>query len=257
MTHQLITSAAFKAAANQKENLYKNIWKESTTALLHSSRSVDKTTLALDIAESLVARGKQTVYVNTSHNLEDHIDRLSSNSDLLIFTPAYDSPDDATDYADLVISGIEEIIATTSVRTFIIDSVSRIAGLSFGRNASAAYVMKRLVALQVRHGLSLLILSHDSTKSADRALINLADCEITVSSETDDEPKPEAKATESECIEQPELPQPVKVVETQSRPAHRFSYSIYNVDTTPSLNRRQRRELERQQRKLAGRQRKS
>lgn len=83
-----------------------------------------------------------------------------------------------TYYADLVISGIEEAVATTSVRTFVIDSVTRIAALSFGRNASASYVMKRLMALQVRCGLSLLVISHDSTKAADRALVGFADSEI-------------------------------------------------------------------------------
>ncbi|MDE6369729.1 MAG: hypothetical protein K2K94_10890, partial [Muribaculaceae bacterium] len=58
--------------------------------------------------------------------------------------------------------------------------VTRIAALSFGRNASVAYVMKRLVALQVRCKLSLLVISHDTTKTTDRALLNLSDTEITL-----------------------------------------------------------------------------
>ena len=81
---------------------------------------------------------------------------------------------------------IEEIITTTSIRTFVIDSVSRIAALSFGRNASVAYVMKRLVALQVRCKLSLLVISHDSTKSTERALLTLSDSEITVETSTEE-----------------------------------------------------------------------
>ncbi|MDE6369554.1 MAG: AAA family ATPase, partial [Muribaculaceae bacterium] len=93
-----------------------------------------------------------------------------------------------TDYADLVIGAIEEIIDETDVRVFIIDSVTRIAALSYGRNSSAAYIMKSLVNLQLRSGCSLLVISHDSTKSADRALINLAATEITAK-------KPEAPIT--------------------------------------------------------------
>lgn len=238
MTHKLVTTAAFKAAANQTEYLFKDQWKENTTALLHSPHSVDKMPLVLDIAENLMAHGKETVYVNTAHNLDAHADRLASIADLLIFTPSYDSPDDPTDYADMVIAGIEEIIAATSVRTFIIDSVSRIAGLSFGRNASATYVMKRLVALQVRFGLSLLVLSNDSTKSADRALINLADSEITLSSDQSDD----TSATDCKKITKEE---------DVAKPVSKFKTAACHDPSARPLSRSERRELERRQRKLA------
>ena len=65
--------------------------------------------------------------------------------------------------------------------------MTRIAALSFGRNASAAYVMKRLVALQVRCKLSLLVVSPDSTRATDRALLNLADSEILMPEPSTDE----------------------------------------------------------------------
>ena len=105
----------------------------------------------------------------------------------MILNPEYESPDDERDYADLVISSIEEIVATSDIRTFIIDSVTRIAALSFGRNASAAYVMKRLAVLQKRYRLSLLIIANDSTKSANRALLNLTDSEIIAAQPPSDE----------------------------------------------------------------------
>ncbi|MDE6369566.1 MAG: hypothetical protein K2K94_10055, partial [Muribaculaceae bacterium] len=109
------------------------------------------------------------------------IDTLSkAPASLSVCIPSFESPEDKTDYADLVISTIEEIVRDTDIRTFVIDSVTRIAALSFGRNASVAYVMKRLVALQVRCKLSLLVILHDSTKTTDRALLNLTDTEIII-----------------------------------------------------------------------------
>ena len=40
--------------------------------------------------------------------------------------------------------------------------------------------MKRLVALQLRLRLSLMIIAHDTTKSTDRALLTLADADLTI-----------------------------------------------------------------------------
>lgn len=211
MKNKFISSVQFAQTITKVAFLYKNIWKEFKTCLLHAPRQNDKSALAVDIAVSVASDERKVVYVNTEGHIEDHIDRLSQASNLYVFTPEYESIDDTTDYADLVISGIEEAIATTDVRTFVIDSVTRIAALSFGRNASAAYVMKRLVALQVRCKLSLLIISHDSTKSAYRALLNLSDSEISLAGEPQPEKHPavdksEPAATDVEPIEVAEMP---------------------------------------------------
>lgn len=178
------------------------------------------------------------IYVNTEGHVEDYADRLSQTSDVYIFTPEYESIDDTTDYADLVISGIEEAVATTDVRTFVIDSVTRIAALSFGRNASAAYVMKRLVALQVRCKLSLLIISHDSTKSADRGLLNLSDSEITL----DAEPTPDANPVIKDSAEAPASDQ----VTDESQDLFVADSPAGAVSQPKKLSRRDRRLLRRQ-----------
>ncbi|MDE5568481.1 MAG: AAA family ATPase, partial [Muribaculaceae bacterium] len=159
--------------------LTNTLCKENTTALLHAPRSVDKSSQAIDIAVNLSSAGRKVLYIDTQSSLSDHIEQLkNANDNLSIFIPSYDTPDNPTDYADLVLSGIEEAIVETDIRVFIIDSVTRIAALSFGRNASPSYVMKRLVAMQVRYGVSFLVISHDSTRSVDRSLINLADADI-------------------------------------------------------------------------------
>lgn len=180
MKNLLIKADNFAATSEKSNFLFKNIWKERTTSLLHAPLKTDKTSLALDIAAKLSALGHKTVYVDTQNRLADHCKQLSSIENMFILQPGYESADDPTDYADLVINAIENAITASDIRTFIVDSVSRIAALSFGRNASPAYVMKRLIALQVRHGLSLLVIAHDSTKAADRALTSLADSEINI-----------------------------------------------------------------------------
>lgn len=180
MKNLLIKADNFAATSEKSNFLFKNIWKERTTSLLHAPLKTDKTSLALDIAAKLSALGHKTVYVDTQNRLADHCKQLSSIENMFILQPGYESADDPTDYADLVINAIENAITASDIRTFIVDSVSRIAALSFGRNASPAYVMKRLVALQVRHGLSLLVIAHDNTKATDRALTSLADSEISI-----------------------------------------------------------------------------
>lgn len=177
MKNQLTTSRDFFRAIKNTVFMYENKWKEHTTMLLHGSRAVDKTAKALEIVSKLSG---QAVYINTSNALDAHADKLENLENLFVMTPKYESPDDMTDYADLVIGAIEEVMANTEIRTFIIDSISRIAALSFGKNASPAYVMKRLVALQLRCNLTFLVISHDSTKAVDRALLNLADSELTL-----------------------------------------------------------------------------
>ena len=181
MTHRFLTAAEYFKKAAKTVFLYKQLWSENSTALLHAPRETDKTAKAIEIACDVAKTGRKVVYVACERRIDSHIDILSkAPSSLSICIPSFESPEDKTDYADLVISTIEEIVRDTDIRTFVIDSVTRIAALSFGRNASVAYVMKRLVALQVRCKLSLLIISHDSTKTTDRALLNLTDTEITL-----------------------------------------------------------------------------
>lgn len=183
MENRFKTAAEYVNTLGTSNYLFENIWEENTTALIHSPRETDKTAAALAIACDLTDAGNHVFYITTGRLAPDHRSKVAGNTLLYIHTPEYQSPDDTTDYADLVIADIEAAISSTPARIFIVDSVSRIAALSFGRNASAAYVMKRLVALQVRCGLSLLVISHDSTRSADRALLNLSDSEITLTAE--------------------------------------------------------------------------
>ncbi len=172
MIHQFLTAAEYFKKVAQTVYLYKNIWKEHTTALLHAPRETDKTSEALTIACDLAAAGRDVAYIACESRIADHADMLAAAPDSLsICVPAFESADDSTDYADLIISTIEEIAKSTSIRTFVIDSVTRIAALSFGRNASAAYVMKRLIALQMRGKLSLLVISHDTTRATERTLL--------------------------------------------------------------------------------------
>lgn len=177
MNTQFITAKRFFNEVKKTVYLYKNLWKECTTALLHAPREVDKTTAALNIASDVARRGNDVLYINAEDNLgNQNID----SENLYIFTPEFESIDDKSDYADLVFEAIEHAVRTTAIRTFVIDSVSRIAALSFGRNASPAYIMKRLVALQVKCKLSILVVANDSTKSTNNALLSLAASEIAL-----------------------------------------------------------------------------
>lgn len=207
MNNQLISAANYADSLNNCVYLYQKLWKEGDTFLVHAPRSVDKTDFVLDIVSKLQ---QDAVYVNADRGLASNAQALKQLNRLAVYKPAFSEDDDAkTDYADIVIRGIENIVATTANRVFIVDSVTRIAALSFGRNASAAYVMKRLVNLQMRLHISLLIISHDSTKATDRALQNLADSEYDLTpkpetkTEKAPEPKPAAKPTSASSSNRP------------------------------------------------------
>ena len=183
------------------------------------------------MAEHVADKGHNVLYISTEPTFGKN---RASSENLFIFTPQFESIDDKRDYADLVFEAIEHAIRTTSIRTFVIDSITRIAALSFGRNASAAYVMKRLVALQVKCRLSMLVLADDTTKSSTRALVSLASAEITPDPEADNAPRVSLSqmAYQLGHGHQQLPPEPLPVC----RPA-----------SEATLNRQQRRALQRQQ----------
>lgn len=174
MDHKFISSTKFFSEVTKTVYLYGKVWREATTALIHGPRAVDKSAGALDIALDIARSGREVLYVNAGDRLGRLAGSDAGHENLYMFTPEFESIDDTSDYADLVFEAIEQAVRTTSIRTFVIDSVSRIAALSFGRNASVAYLMKRLVALQVKGRLSVLVVADDATKSVNNALAALA-----------------------------------------------------------------------------------
>ena len=174
MDHKFISSTKFFSEVTKTVYLYGKVWREATTALIHGPRAVDKSAGALDIALDIARGGREVLYVNAGERLGRLAGSNAGHENICMFTPEFESIDDTSDYADLVFEAIEQAVRTTSIRTFVIDSVSRIAALSFGRNASVAYLMKRLVALQVKGRLSVLVVADDATKSVNNALAALA-----------------------------------------------------------------------------------
>ena len=206
MKNLLISAGEFARTVLNSVYLYKNIWRERTTLLVHGPAEADKIPAVLDI---ISAAGRKVVYVSASDSILPYAGRLASIPDVMVLRPAHDPDDEASaskDYADLVIDSITEVISTTDIRTFVIDSVSRIAALSFGRNASAAYVMKRLVALQIRTGCSFLVLADNSTRAADRTIRTLATSTIDITAEPSSNPEPAKPSEISENSESSDSP---------------------------------------------------
>ncbi len=205
-------------------DLYKNIWSENTACLLHAPRELDKSALAVDIALSITARNTPVFYLTANRLNKSLLDKMKGNRRLYVHQSEFAAPDDPTDFADIVFQDLEDAIAQTGAKVFIVDSLSRIAALSFGRNASPAFLMKRLVALQVRYKISILVLFHDTTKAATRALINLADSELMMTA-PDEEPKPETKATKEEKSVKEEKPVPAP--KKEARPLTKSELNWY------------------------------
>lgn len=255
MEHKFTVSNLFFSAVRKTVSLYKNLWKEGTTALIHGPRSVDKSAKALDIALELARNGREVLYVNTGNSLDRYAGSGIGDEHLYMFTPEYESVDDNTDYADLVFEAIEQAVRTTSIRTFVIDSVSRIAALSFGRNASAAYIMKRIVALQVKCRLSVLVVADDATRTVNNALLALAAAEITIDDSADcSEAKDISGHTGDVTLPgRVDAGQAASLTEKASEPSDPpYLYDFPEIPSAP-LTRQQRRAMERRAAKFARR----
>lgn len=243
MDHKFISSTKFFSEVTKTVYLYGKVWREATTALIHGPRAVDKSAGALDIALNIARGGREVLYVNAGDRLGRLAGRDAGHENLYMFTPEFESIDDTSDYADLVFEAIEQAVRTTSIRTFVIDSVSRIAALSFGRNASVAYLMKRLVALQVKGRLSVLVVADDATKSVNNALAALAAAEIAV-----DEPGLSDISDKSKKPELPDLPDLSELsgLFGKSEPAGRPSCKIMSIRQLRDMERREAKNRKRQ-----------
>ena len=232
-------------------SLYKNIWRERTICLLHARRETPKTDRALDIALEVAAAGRKTLYVNVDRKINQYADRLTTaSSNLLFATPNFDGPDDSCDYADIVFDliEIERAIKEHQIDTFVIDSVSRIAALSTGRNASVKRIMKRLSIMQMRYGISILAVAHIDSKASLRSLLDFVDSQIDINP-----PKPEKKSRAK--AKTPTDPEEKPAEQTQE-PALAATPTFEAAPATPvcqptiPMTRAQRREAERRRAKL-------
>ena len=230
--------------------LYKNIWRERTICLLHARRETPKTDRALDIALEVAAAGRKTLYVNVDRKIGQYADRLTtSSSNLLFATPNFDGPDDSRDYADIVFELIEKAIKEHQIETFVIDSVSRIAALSTGRNASVKRIMKRLSIMQMRYGISILVVAHIDTRASLRSLLDFVDSQIDINP-----PKPEKKThakskTPTDPKEKPAEPTRESAPAIAPQPFEAAPAAPVCQPVIP-LTRAQRREAERRRAKL-------
>ena len=223
MEHKFIKANNFFSEVKKSVFLYEKKWKEGTTALIHGPRDIDKTAKAFAIASDLSRSGREVLYVNAAEHIDQYAGKTVYSDNFYVFTPEYESIDDTADYADLVFEAIEQAIRTTSIRTFVIDSVNRIAALSFGRNASVAYIMKRLVALQVKCRLSVLVVADDTTKSVNNALITLAASEISENSEHSEDSE---HSEISEASDHTEPAAPVRLSRAERRRAEKLARKL-------------------------------
>ena len=247
-------------------NLYKNLWRERTICLLHARRETPKTDRALDIALEVAAVGRKTLYVNVDRKIGLYADRLSSplsSSNLLFATPNFDGPDDSRDYADIVFELIETAVKEHQIETFVIDSVSRIAALSTGRNASVKRIMKRLSIMQMRYGISILAVAHIDSKASLRSLLDFVDSQIDINppkpekksrAKSKTPTNPEKKSAESVETQTPAAaPHPVAAIAPQPAAiAPQPFEAVAAPDSQPTIpmTRAQRREAERRRAKL-------
>lgn len=215
-------------------DLYNNIWSSESTCLLHAPRHVDKSSLAVDIALSITAKGISVFYLTANRLSADLLNKMRGNGHLYVHQSEFCTPDDPTDFADIVLKDLEDAIAATGVKVFVIDSLSRIAALSFGRNASPSYLMKRIVALQVRHKISILVLAHDTTKAALRKLTDLVDSELTIPEPEDDSSEEKTAVNGKKPVAAHKKAAPAKSSKKEDEAWNRHGDHVWRINNEPS-----------------------
>ncbi|MDE6715312.1 MAG: AAA family ATPase, partial [Muribaculaceae bacterium] len=155
-------------------------WKEGEIVLLHENKYISKIDSTCDIINAVNSHDatREILYIDTENHAPALIEQLVENTHLSVYRPTFDDDTLDMDYADLVISAIETAVKETQIRVFVVDSINRIAAASFGRNASPVHIMKKLVALQMRYGISLLVIAHTDSRSTREALQALANRDI-------------------------------------------------------------------------------
>lgn len=180
MNYKFIKAKDFITSCNNKPRTLYYEWKEGDICLVHGKRESGLSLIAMGIANNVAQSDNEVLYVNADRHYGRFSSLTEASDNIYVYTPEYESPEDKRDYADLIFDNLEEAVKTTKFRTIVIDSVTHIAALSFGRNASAAYIMKRLAALAMRHKLSLLVVAEETTRAATRSLLSYSNVDIIV-----------------------------------------------------------------------------
>lgn len=219
------------SCSGQPHYLVPNLWKEGEVALLHAPRAFDKLSAASSIITEASGFDSKVLYIDVENASAKLISLIPEVVQLQVYTPALTDESDDKDFAELVISAIECAVKECGIRIFVVDSINRIAAASFGRNASPVHIMKKLVYLQMRYGISILVLAHSDSKSTFSALTALANCDISAV----DYNTPHREHTHS-C----KIYSVRELINQQNKKFH-----------SPDMNRAMRRRIERENRKSA------
>ena len=174
--------------------LYERIWRESTLCVMHGPREVDKTDLAIDIALDIIKnnRGK-VLYVSADGSLakwtarKANFGKLSGLGGFLTYSARFNDAEDERDFSEIVFQAVRTA-HKHRIKTVIISSINRIAAMSKGRYSRVANVMKELALMQMRYGLSILVIADTKTKRSANVLFDYAESDIDMNP-----PKPEKK----------------------------------------------------------------
>ncbi|MCM1051849.1 MAG: AAA family ATPase [Paenibacillus sp.] len=205
------------------------LWYEGEICILFADTNVGKSLLAVQIAD-MIAHGRNcatslpelrpetdvqpVIYADFELSLGQFARRYSCPSPAKVgeriyhdfgayFTRVelyYDAVDDVVDdytdrsFADQIISDLEARVVEYEARVLIIDNITFMA-TSTETAADAMPLMKRLVALKKRHGLSILLLAHTPKRclsnpltrndlQGSKMLINFADSAFAIGEST-------------------------------------------------------------------------
>lgn len=207
---------------SEQRCLFGQLWYEGEICILFADTNVGKSILAVQIAD-MISKGSDAdglleglapeteaqpvIYADFEMSLAQFARRYSSgdgeNREYHEFAKGFsrielsygNMSDDAEifagkDFADLIISDLENRVEQTGAKVLIVDNITFLAS-GTETAADAQPLMKKLIMLKKRHGLSMLVLAHtpkrDQSKpltvndiQGSKSLINFADSAFAI-----------------------------------------------------------------------------
>ncbi|WP_289768065.1 AAA family ATPase [Muribaculum intestinale] len=176
--------------------LYGDLWYEGETCILFADTNVGKSILAVQIANAVAAgtepfipfieceAGRQPViYADLELSKRQFLNRYSSPDGMPIFLDRglmrvelnyadweiLQTLGEKASFEEQLLDDIENMVKNTDIKVVVVDNITFLTACT-EKSYDAMQLMKRLISLKQRYGVSLLILAHTPKRDIHRSI---------------------------------------------------------------------------------------
>lgn len=176
--------------------LYGDLWYEGETCILFADTNVGKSILAVQIANAVASgcepfipclqceAGRQPViYADLELSKRQFLNRYSSPDGMPIYLDKglmrvelnyadweiLQTLGEKTSFEDQLLEDIESMVKNTDIKVVVVDNITFLTSCT-EKSYDAMQLMKRLISLKQRYGVSLLVLAHTPKRDLHRSI---------------------------------------------------------------------------------------